>query len=257
MSNLRHVLFVALLASSCTSLSVIPRYGELNLDGHLGINSTSSGASGTNDLKDAGLQDDTSVLSGRVDLEVGGMHSTFALSDSSHDGSGTLQADVSDGTTTIPAGTAVDSKLDVLMGEAIVTWDLVPGDTVEVGLGLGASVVDIDAAFDAPSLSASVATQQTVPIPLVALRAGVEFGSFDASALLGGMELHAGGDDLTYVDLDFMARLKIFGAVGRRIGAIVAGYRYVDLNAKYEDSNANIDAEMRFTGPYIGLSIGF
>src|SRR5262249_54108985 len=66
---------------------------------------------------------------------AGGTHATFELSDSSHDGSGTLQADVSDGTTTIPAGTAVDSKLDLVLGEALVTWDFVPGDLVEAGLG--------------------------------------------------------------------------------------------------------------------------
>jgi hypothetical protein len=257
MSMHSRVLALALLAASCTSVSVIPRYGRLDIGGHIGMNSTSSGASGTNDLKDAGLVDDTSVPSGRVDLELGGTHTTFELSDSSHDGSGRLTADVSDGTTTIPAGTAVDSKLGLVLGEAIVTWDFVPGDLVEAGLGIGVSGFDVDTRFTAPSLSASVGAHAFLPVPIVAGRAGLDFGRFDVSALLGGMDVHVDGKDATVVDLDVMARLKIIGAVGKRIGAIVLGYRYTDMKLDYSDSDKKVDADMRFSGPYIGLSVGF
>jgi hypothetical protein len=251
------LLALPLACASCTSASVIPRLGQLNLDGHLGINDAGSGLSATNDLGRAGLQDDKSVLNGRVDLEAGGMHTTFEISDSSHDGSGTLDATVSDGTTTIPAGTAVNSELSVLMGEAMVTWDLVPGDTVELGLGLGASMFGVDARFTAPSTGDTIATKQVVPIPVLAARAGVDLGRFDVSALLGGLKLNTGGKDASFFDLDLMARLKLFGVAGKRIGAIVAGYRYVDLKVDYEASGKRVDAEVQLSGPYLGFSLGF
>ena len=243
------------LAASCTSVSVIPRYGGYDLGGHVGI--SSSGSPQKNDLKGIGLEDDSSVPGGRVDLEAGGTHLTVAASDSSHGGSGTLQRTISEGGTTIPAGTAIDSEFDVTLVEGMVTWDLVPGDLVEAGIGLGVVVLDLDAEFTAPSLSATVATDEVLPVPVLALRAGLDLERFDVSAVLGAMDVHAGGDEIAVYDLDLMARFRVLGAAGRRIGAIVAGYRYVDAAAEYDDSDSDVDAVVRLSGPYIGISLGF
>ncbi len=42
----------------------------LDIDGEIGVNDASSGLSSTNDFDAVGIDDDDSVLGGRVDLEV-------------------------------------------------------------------------------------------------------------------------------------------------------------------------------------------
>jgi hypothetical protein len=59
------------------------------------------------------------------------------------------------------------------------------------------------------------------------------------------------------VDLDVMARMKVFGEKGVFAGAVVLGYRYADLSVDYEDSGARIEADARIHGPYFGFSLGF
>ncbi|MFN0007317.1 MAG: hypothetical protein ACKVXR_05365 [Planctomycetota bacterium] len=257
MRSLLPPLALALVGASCVSVSVVPRFGPLDVDGRIGVNDASSGLTARNDLDDVGIDRDNTVLGARADLEVGGMHTTLALSDSSHGGSGTLAAELSDGTTTIPAGTDVESDLDLTIGEAMVTWDLVPGDTVEVGIGLGATIFRVDSSFQAPSTGDEIATDETVPIPLLAARVGLAFGDFDVSAVLGGMRLDIDGESNSFYDLDFMARMRIFGQEDVFAGALVLGYRHVDLSAEYEDSGSRVEAHVRIRGPYIGFSFGF
>lgn len=245
------------LVSSCASVSVIPRYGRLNIDGSIGINSTSSGSTARNDYKAMGLEDDSSVPGGRVDLGAAGMHATFSLSQSSHGGTGTLQNDVSDGTTTIPAGATVNTDFDVVLGQGIVTWDLVPGNLVEAGIGLGVSAVDIDARITNPVVNLSVGAHGFLPVPVVAGRVGLDFGKVDLSLLADGMDIRADGKDVTLIDLDFMARWKLISTVGGFAGALAAGYRYVDLRFDTSDSSKTIESTTRLSGPWVGLSLGF
>lgn len=252
------VLGALLLGSGCTSIDVIPRIGMLDIDGHIGIADTSSGVTATNDLKTLGLEDDSSVLGARVDGQVGGMHATFALSSSSHGGTGTAQATMTDDNgNTITANDPVESDFDVRMGEAIVTWDLVPGDMVEVGLGLGVSVFDLDASFTDQTTGDTIEAQQAVPIPVLALRAGVDFGRLDVSALLGGMSVDFDGNNVSFYDFDLMARWQLFGDGGKILGSVVGGYRYIDFDLEYEDPDSEVDASMTLDGPYLGMSFGF
>jgi len=248
---------LVLLLSSCVSVSAIPRFGRLDLDGEVGINDASSGSSASNSISDTGLDDDRSVPGARVDLEAAGMTTTFQLSSSSHGGTGTLTADLDDGTTSIPAGSTVRSDLDLLLGEAIVTWDFVPGDTVELGLGFGATLFDVDAQFQDTGSGDTISTDEVLPLPLLAARVGVALGDFDVSLLAGGFAIEIDDDDATFVDVDLMARWKVFGAAGRRVGAIVLGYRHVELDLDYDDDDAAVELDLELSGPYLGFSLGF
>jgi hypothetical protein len=247
----------ALVLSSCASVSVIPRYGKLDFGGHLGLNSSSSGSSGKTSFDELGLATDRGAFSGRVDLQAGGTHATFEAAEASRSGSGALVNAMSDGSVTIPAGTNVDSKFDVTQGEAIVTWDLVPGDKLEAGIGLGASVFDIDASVRDPGTGNEIGTKETAPIPLVAARVGLDLGRIDLSALFGGMDAHIGDLNGRFFDIDLMVRYRIFGAAGRRIGALVLGFRYTELDARYDDGSKTVDALVTLGAPYLGLSLGF
>ena len=252
------VLVHSLACASCASVKVIPRLGQMNIDGHIGIADASTGVTATNDLDTLGLDDDSSVFSGRVDLQGGGAHATFALSSSSHGGTGVATATLDDGSgSTVMAGSMVDSDFDVTLGEAIVTWDLIPGEAIELGIGLGASVFDLDGALTDLTSGDTVDANQAVPIPVLAVRGGIDLGRLDFSALLGGVDVNIGGDEASFYDLDLMARLELFGKGGKVLGDVVLGYRYVDLQVDYEDGSEAVDAAVRLSGPYLGLSIGF
>lgn len=248
-------LLVALSGCVAPRVDITPRLGQFDVDGDIGVSTTSVTA--TNSVKDAGLQDDESVFGGRVDLTWGGVHLTASAQKSNHDGDGVLEADLSQGGVTITAGTTVASELDLGLYSGIVTFDLIPVDNFELGLGLGATVVDFDASFTDTGSGDRVATDESVPIPLLAARAGAAFGPVDLSALAGGMKVKFDGDDASYVDLDLMARLRVLGGGERLTGWVALGWRQVDLNVDYDDGDDSVEVDMQFSGPYLGITLAF
>ena len=252
-----------LLASACSSvhLAVVPRAGNLEPDGEIALSGSAGGAGvdSTNSVEALGLVEDEGVPGLRADVAWGPSRWTLAWQQSEHGGSGTLEAEISDDDASIAAGTDVDTVFDMGLGELLVTFDLVPGDTVELGLGLGAAVFDLDVSVTDPASGDSVDPDESAFLaPLVALRGGVRFGRFDLEALLGGIDLTYEGDSASLYDLDVLARVNLFGTPGRAHGALALGYRLVDLDVDYDEDDGSGDAEadVDFAGPYVALSLG-
>jgi hypothetical protein len=236
------------------SFGVTPRLGTLDIDGDIGVEST--GVTAKNSVESLGLVEDDSVFSGRVDFDWGGVHVTAAGQSSTHDGDGVLEADISQGGTTITAGTAVESKLDIGIYSGVVTFDLLPTDNFELGLGLGVAAIDFDVSFTDPNTSDRIATDETVPLPVIALRGAVAFGPVDVSVLANGMAVAIDGDEATYIDIDAMARVRVLGSDDRFTGWITLGWRQIDLDAEYED-DGEAELDLEFSGPYFGLTFAF
>jgi hypothetical protein len=254
------LLRLALLAaalSSCASVDVIPRYGRLDFGGHIGSHASGTAATGTNSFDELGMATDRAQLGGRVDLEAAGAHTTLDAFTASRSGSGALQNPISDGSVTIPAGTAVDSTFDSRQGEAVVTWDLIPGSMLEAGIGFGASAVDLDASVRDPASGDEISTKKLTAIPLLAGRVGLDLGRVDLSVLFAWMDLDIGDQNEQMMDFDFMARCKLFGAAGGIAGAVVVGLRYTEFQTKYEDGSKKVDALETISSPYLGLSLRF
>ena len=134
-----------------------------------------------------------------------------------------------------------------------------PGDTFELGLGLGATVIDLDVSVTDVLTGQTVDPDRTLFVaPLLALRGGVQLGNFDVQALLGGIDVSYQGDSAALYDLDAFARLSFFGRANSGHGAVLVGYRYVDLDVNYDDQNGSgaVDANVGFAGPYVALSFG-
>ena len=250
------VAFFSLLAACSTPrVDVIPRVQHASLGGSFAANASGVG-SASNDVEDLGLGESSDEFGGRVDLVLGGSTFTFAYSPASFSGNGTLNADISEGGTTIPAGSNVATDLKLDMGSVIWTHDFVPGDAFELGLGLGAHWIDFHS-----TMTDGVNTlnfEQSVPVPVLALRGGAAFGPVDVSALLSGIQLKTGGDEATLFDADLMARWRFYGGIaGELSGALVLGWRLSDAEVDYTDSSDHIDANFDVSGVYYGLSIGF
>lgn len=249
-------LAAALLITACSTprLDVTPRWGTLDIDGKLGVSTGPVTAKA--DLNSAGLQQDDSVLGARVDFDWGGSHVMVSGQQSEHGGDGTLDATLSSGGTTITAGTDVTSEFDLGLYSAAYTFDFVPTDLVEVGLGLGVSYIDVQSSITDSNTNETIDGDESLPVPVLAARLGARIWRIDASLQAQGIAAELDGDEILYVDLDLMAKLRLLGGEDHLGGHLTAGYRWVDLELEYEnDDGDQVDGDATFSGPYIGLTL--
>jgi hypothetical protein len=255
-------LSLLVLAGACSTprLELQPRYGTFEPEGDIAVTGTASGfgVAARNSVEALGLQEDEDVFGGRADVRSGIVSWTFAWQGSENGGRGTLEAEISDEDVTIPAGTTVDSVFDLGLGEALVTFDVVPGDTVELGLGLGVSVLDLDVSVSDVGTGETIEPEEELLlVPVLGVRAGVRLWRLQLEALLGGVDLSYDGDDVAFYDLDAFARLDLFGTRSRVRGGVAVGYRFLDLEVDYEDDDeTTVDADVDFDGPYVALFLG-
>jgi len=248
-------------ACSTTHFSVLPRGGKFEPEGDIAVSGDAGtvGVSASNSVEALGLVEDDRVPGIRGDVDFGIACLTVAWQQSENGGTGTLEAEISDDDTTIAAGTDIESVFDFGLGEVLVTFDMIPGDTFELGLGLGATVIDLDVSVT-DILTGDVVDpdRQLFAAPLLAVRAGARFWRLDVQALLGGIDFSYEGDSASLYDLDAFARLNLFGEPSRGYGALVVGYRFFDLDVEYDDDSGSsaVDADVTFDGPYVALSLG-
>ena len=255
-----HALVLALAASACSapSLEVVPRLGRLSPGGDMGF-STAGAAVAAQALEDGfGMETDASVLGGRVDLEAAALHLTGAYAGSDHDGQGVLSADIDYDGGSIPANTQVDTQFALSNTGVVATWDLLPTDAFELGFGFGANLVGVDARIAATDASLGlepVLLDELLPIPVLALRGGARFGPVSLEALVSGVSISIADIDATYVDADLMAKWELLGT--GVTGSLAAGWRYTSLDATFDDGFDSAEVNAAFSGPWIGVAVGF
>ncbi len=242
------------LACSAPALELMPRMQEVSLEGEIGI--ASGAISGTNDIETAGVEKDSSVFGLRLDFDLGAPRLTLSTQGSTHDGDGTLEFDITQNGVTITAGTDVETEVDMALHQLALTWDLIPTDMFELGLGLGAAAVDLDATFRETGTANEIATDEVAGLPVLAARAGLDLGRVEFSLLATGMQYDYDGDSARLLDFDLMGRLKLFGGDKRLAGFLMAGYRELSAEVEYDDDGDNIDADLTLSGPYFGLVLG-
>ncbi|MCP5065042.1 MAG: hypothetical protein GY946_00625 [bacterium] len=148
------------------------------------------------------------------------------------------------------AGWGVDVKA------AWIAYPL-PTDLIDAGIGLGIGVVDVDATLTEVTTTNSVHTDEVLPIPQLAGHLGVDLGDFEAKGLLSGFQISTSGDELSFIDLDLLARYHLFGGDDRLSGSIALGYRSTKLSIDYEDDGDMVDVAFRFNGPYLAFVLSF
>jgi hypothetical protein len=248
---------IALLCTGCAdlSLSVTPRVGQLDASGHIGA-STSS-VSGTTSLNDLGLDEDDSVPGVRVDAGLVVARVIVSGLQTSISGDGTLSATMSQGGVTLPSGTTVDSSLDYDTLSAYGTFDFIPGDTFELGLGAGITGLKLkgDITSTNPGTPGSVSFDETFAIPVLAVFGAVNLGPIETSALLSGMKLDYSGNNVTYTDIDLMAAWRFLDKAVK--AKLAVGWRQLSTKADFSSSGDDYEVDVTLSGPYLGLTIGF
>ncbi len=240
--------------TSCTipTLRVAPRYAQYEISGDASL--SSGPATGSLDVEQAGLEDDQAV-GGRADLKMGLVHIIAGVDVPEFAGRGTLSTTISDGTNTIAQNTVVDSEMNLSVANGLVVFDIIPGDTLEIGLGAGAVYLNLDQSYTDFALSTSVASEEDFAIPVLAGFAAVQLGAFEIGALVSGVQLDLDGDEVFYLNGDIYGRLRLFGGSKRVRGSLVVGYWLTEMDVDYDDGSTLIDVDVMLQAPYVGLEV--
>lgn len=243
---------LALCGCAAPCIDVALRAQDFELDGALGA--SSSGVVATSSTDSLGLDQDEGAFSPRADLVAGPMRLTVDHVGVEFEGDGTVEVDFEFGGETISAGADVASRLDLGITRAVATFTILPLGVVHVGLGVGVALVDFEAELVEDLTATRIATDETAPVPFVAARVGGGIWRIDFDVLAGFLDVEIDDVDARYLDVEAMARLRLFDAGFH--GDLVAGYRWMDIDVAYEDDGDDVDADIELSGPYIGLSIG-
>ena len=232
-----------------------PRFVTFDIEGDLLV--SEGGATISSDVETMGFSKDSSSFAPRADFEWGSFELTVANSSTDHSGTGVADATLEfGGGDVILPGENIETDFDLGLTEIIMTWDVIPGDTVDLGLGFGVTLADVDlniASLDNPGIEYS--TDESLPIPMLAGRLGVELGDFNFEALIGGLSVEVDGDEATVIDMDLGMRYNLVDIGGQVMGALTLGYRSFDLELEYDDDGGEaVDIDIGFSGPYFGLS---
>ena len=252
---------IAALLAACAScaapqLTLVGHQGSFTPEGDISVDDTTTGATSANSVENFGLDDDATTTGARLDLKFGSPHLTLSTQSSSWDGSGTLNGEFGG----LNGSLDVDSEFDLALHRGLITFDLVPTDVVEFGLGFGVTVVDFDVTVTEtepiPIGDQTESIEETLPVPLLAARLGVRVWRFDVEALAAGLSVETGGNEITYLELYANAKFAFAGSHGGLCGAFVLGWRQDALDVKYRDDTEDVHLDLGFTGPYFGLLLG-
>jgi|JI10StandDraft_1071094.scaffolds.fasta_scaffold33753_5 hypothetical protein len=251
---MKHLLLVLALlpfaACAAPNLEVTPHFGSSKLSGDFAV--AAGSVSATTGIDDIGLDGSESTPGVRIDAKWGSPHLSVSVEQTKYSGSGATTVNLSQGSTTIPAGTDVESDLDLTYGNALITFDFLPTDMFELGIGLGVEAAKLDTEIKATTLGQSISTDESVPIPVIAARAGLNLGAFSIDGTIAAIKIDYSGDNLEFYDLDLRARWAAF-----EHAHFLVGYRRWDVNLDYEDGSDNVKLDVVSAGPYFGVAIAF
>jgi hypothetical protein len=242
-------------ACSAPRLEITPQFTQFELDGSYGA--SVGNVQATNTLDELGLDQKESQLGGRIDVVFGSPHISISYASSSFDGDGVLSAELSQGGTTIPIGAQVNSEMELAIANAVCTFDFIPSDMFELGIGAGVGGIDFNGRIQESMGLGVIDADEQLPAPLLAARAGVSFWRVSLGLLATGINVEYQGDSINYLDLDLQGKFRLLGDGSHFTGSLIVGYRRIDADVAYDEGDDNVEADVTMDGPYVGLSIGF
>jgi len=237
-------------------IAVTPRYGDFSVEGDFAADDM--GVLASSSFESLGIDGDDTTFSPRADLSWIGMHLSVSALNADYEGTGMIDGTITIDGTTIAAGTPVNSSFEFATLSSALTWDLVPSDAVEVGLGIGVSLVDIDFRIEEiGGAMEEVSTDEVIPIPMLAVRAAFPVGPIGIVGAVNIIDIGVDDADLAVTDLDIYGEYHLFGGDSRTEASAVLGYRSFDVDAQYDDDASEVEASWTIEGLYLGLQFSF
>ncbi len=210
------ILFVAIATTILVSGCGVPtgrlsaRGGPLYLDGGVGTNQLGGNVRGQASAEDLGLDDPEIAFQPKAEVDWGGFNFSLDGFAVGYSGSGTATVGLQIGSQPpIEAGAAVRTSLDLSYLMLKATYDLIPTDVIDVGIGLGGGIVDYDLSVDEILGSGSFKTAETLPIIYPMIRVGSLIGPVRIAGYLGGLALSFDSNKIKYIDGDIYAGVRL------------------------------------------------
>ena len=173
----------------------------------------------------------------RLDVDWEGVHFSAAALFTNRRGDGLLSGEVSVGGTTLAGNLPVQTSIDLEVLTTAVTWDMIPSDWYEFGLGFGLHLVDFDTSIQDVATGEIARTKELFPVPVIVARFNFKDWPLGAGLSIGKLDLGLPGLDLETFDVDAFVEWRAFGTGERETGYLVLGYRRLNLAAEYDDAD--------------------
>jgi hypothetical protein len=186
-----------------------------------------------------------------VEAEFDGPLGRIAVSGFRHEADG--RGAIAEGFGDIPGGTAVESSIDVQNLRAAWTFELLDLGPVTLAPGIGLDWFAIDT--DVRSVTAISVREQVrveAPVPMVFLRAAVDFDVVRVDVLAGGLAVDAADLDGTFVDLEGRLTLAPWDGV-----EFFVGYRRITVDATSVVDGEDFGTDVVLDGLNFGGALRF
>ncbi len=227
-------------------------YMQTELDGQIGLGPTVAPAGFSVDPIDIqsglGLDDSEPSLLLRAELDAGPVRITGSAFQYSGEGSGTLSGDYGG----IPAMTQVDTEIDMLVGKAAVTFDLLDFDVIRISPGIGVDIFTIDSTVTDRTTLQTETIDEVIPLPMLFLQAEADVGPVGLIVDAGGIDVNYDQFSGTFFDVEAMAILEPVEHF-----ELFAGYRWVDVDADGAVDDQDFLADFQLTGWFLGGGVTF
>lgn len=252
------LLLLAILLSAGCSLprfAVTPRAGYMKLDGDVTLNTGPVQVTGS--ASDLGVDDGEVVWQPRIDVDWDDLHVTAHGIWHEFSGSGTADVTADVGGHRVKFDAPARTHFDFGIYAVEAAYDIIPTDFIDVGLGLGAGMVEYDIRISSPVQNASVEADDQLPFGYVMARVAKDLWRFNFLVNLRGLTLKLDDDEMTYGDVDASVSFSLFGPDSRFDGKLVVGYRYIYVDYEYTNGT-DVDVDnVTLKGPFLGLTISF
>jgi hypothetical protein len=243
---------VTLPSCGAPSASVTPFIASVGIDGDLAVGD-GAGTSVASTFQDLGLDDNEAVVGGIVRLNFAGAELSVAGYGVDFSGTGTATGDFEYQGSVISAGTDLASDISLDTARALFTWDIIPLDGLDLGLGFGATLLDLDLRLqEIGGAGTTITSKELIPVPLLAARAAWTWGPVDLRADAGGLVIEYDESEASLFDIGVSASVDLF-----KVGNLVVGYKTVKIDAEYSDNDALIDTDLDLDGYYMGVQFSF
>ena len=149
------------------------------------------------------------------------------------------------------ATTNVSSSYDITHYEALLNFGLIKSETADLGLLIGMKFFEVEATIT--SAGATQTESVKGPVPVIGVKGGIGLpGKFRLEGIGRGLSLGIGDTDASLWDIDVGVHYDF-----NKILRASAGYRYFAIDAEDTSENFSDKVNIKFAGPYIGVTGSF
>jgi hypothetical protein len=251
---MQKLLSLLALSAGCASPNVQLCSDSVVPVAHGSIRGDSAALGGHASFGELGVQDvERAGSSPRIDIRGEAGTLSFGYMPATYAGEGTLAADLQLGGETFERDSGVSTVMGADFMTARWTHDLLTTAPVKVGVGVGFCGLGLKMKVQELGGSAVGEFDEVIPLPMAVAKLEGNLGHLNFEAAYGLHEASGASGERRLQDLDARVSVDIKDSAG----ALVFGYREVQLDGTHSGSGESTALDVVFGGPYLGLTLGF